>query len=542
MKNKKTSHPAWRGYTFLALILSLIACLATVLLGLARGLVSVQLVDLADPDTLNRWLIISAGVVILGLALYAILEPDKTTRFFTRRQTRYGSNLAVMSLAFVGILIFGSIIAYQNPKTLADLTADKENTLTDEFLAALQSLPEKVTATGFYATGSSTASADQLLSNIKANSNGKFDYSFQNPDLNPLLAQQEGITGNGKILLQMGNRKEIVSFASEGEIYKAFIRLTNPDARAVYFLTGHGEIGLESGETNFANAKRTLENKSYTVSTLNLLTSGTIPEDALSIIIGGPQKPLTDEEVNLLREYLDNGGSLVVMQDPYLFTEFGDAPDPLADYLAAEWGFSLENDVIIDTTNSFGNVLYAVSAIANQHPITQDINENLIIIMPQARSITLSSQPENVTQSLLIQTAPPLSNANYTWGEMDYANSAEQGVSYDEGIDLLGPLNMAVAGENFTTGGRVVVMGNSYFAASQNFNTYGNGNFFINAIDWAAEQEDLIQFTPRQTTERTFTPPNQIEWIFVLLGAICFLPGLWLVMGAWSWWARRKRG
>lgn len=539
---KNNQNQPWRGYTFLALILSVLACIASVFLGLARGLVSIQLVEVADPEVINRWFIISAGVVILGLALYAILEPDKTTRFITRRQTRYGSNLLVMSLAFVGILVFGSIIAYQNPRTIADLTADDANTLTEEFLAALENLPENVTATAFYSTGSSTEAADQLLSNIKANSNGKFEYSFENPDLNPALAQQEGITGNGRILLQMGDRKEIVPFVSESEIFKALIRLTDPTPRAVYFLTGHGEVGLESGETNFASAKSTLENKNYTVSTLSLIATGAVPEDALAIIIGGPQKPLAEEEVALLKAYVDNGGSLVVLQDPYLFTEFEDAADPLAEYLATDWGFALDNDVIIDTTNSFGNVLYAVSAIAGQHPITQDINENLIIIMPQARSVSLASQPEGIIQTPLIQTAPPLSNSNYTWGEMDYAESEQEGLRYDEGVDLLGPLNMAVAGENSATGGRVVVMGNSYFAAGQNFSTYGNGNFFINSIDWAAEQEDLIQFTPRDTTTRTFTPPSQIEWIFVLLGSICFLPGLWLVLGAWSWFSRRRRG
>jgi len=542
MKNKQTSTPSGRSYSFLALVVSLLALIATVLLGIIKGLNAAQLFEVADPDQINRWLLISAGSIVLGLALYVILEPDKTSRFVTRRQTRYGSNVFVMLIAFLGILVVANSLAYQNPVPVADLTTDKENTLSQDFMDVLGKLPADIEAIAFF-SGQNNAEADKLLNNIKANSNGKFNYRFEDPDLNPLLARESGITGNGKILLTMENRKEIAAFASEEEILKAIIRLTNPNPRVAYLLTGHGEIGLDQGDMTFSNAQQTLENKNYTVKTLNLIAEGKVPDDALVIIIGGPQKPLTDQEVALLKAYVDNGGSLVVMQDPYQFTDFDDAVDPLADYLAKDWGLTLDRDVILDTSNSLG-LLYAVSAIPDpSHPITRDIDENLIIIMPQARSITVGTPPEGVTITSLIQTTPPLSNSVYSWGEMDYTVSAEgTQVQYDDGVDLLGPLNMAVAGENATTKGRIVVMGNSIFAAGQNFDQYGNGNFFINSIDWAAEQEDLIQFTPRSTTERTFVPPSNIGRLMILLGSICILPGLILVAGLVTWLARRRQG
>ncbi len=539
MKNKKVAQPSWRRFTFLPLIISLLALMTTALLGITKFLITAQLFEVANPDSVNRWLLISGGIIVLGLALYAILEPNKTSRFITRRQTRYGSNVAILSIAFLGILVVGSVLAYNNPVDIADLTADNENTLAPELLDTLDNLPEKITAVGFFSSQSSTGTAEELLSNIKAKSNGKFDYRFENPDSNPLAAREAGITGDGKILLSMGERKEIAAYADEQEILRAIIRLTNPNPRAVYFLTGHGEFGLDQGELNFASAKQTLENKNYTVSPLNLIAEGKIPADALTIIIGGPQKPVTEREVELIKEYVNAGGSLVVLQDPYQFTEFGTTPDPLAEYLAADWGITLDQAVIIDISNSYG-ALYAVSAIANQHPITQDINENLIIIMPQARSISITSQLEGVIQTPLIQTAPPDQTSINSWGEMNL--TADEQIQYDEGVDILGPLSMAVAGENTTTSGRVVVMGNSSFAAGQNFDVNGNGNFFINSIDWAAEQEDLIQFTPRSTTPRIFTPPSQIEWLAILLGSICILPGLVILAGVSAWYSRRRQG
>jgi len=446
----------------------------------------------------------------------------------------------VMVVAFLGILVFGNWIAYDNPYTVADLTADKENTLAPEFLDALKNLPGKIEAIAFFSGSgqSNKDSAEKLLSNIKANSNGQFEYRFEDPDRNPLLARESGITGDGKILLTLEGRKEIAAFADEQEILKAVIRLTHPNSRVVYFLTGHGEAGLDSGDTSFSTAKQTLENKSYTVNSLDLIANGKVPEDALAIVIGGPMKPLTDHEVELLKAYVDQGGSLVVMEDPTQFTEFGDEPDPLAKYLTTDWGITLDPDVIVDISNSFG-AIYAVSAVANRHPITQDISENLKIIMPQARSVSITSQPEGVTLTPLIQTRPPEATSINSWGEMNLTPDGH--VQYDEGVDIPGPLSMAVVGENASTKGRVVVMGNSLFV-TQFFDQYGNGNFFINSVDWAAEQEDLIQFTPRATTERTFVPPSSLARLFITLGSVCVLPGLILVAGVATWLARRRRG
>src|SRR5262245_4432095 len=100
MKNTQSSKPTGRSYTILALIVSLLAFIATLVLGLLKALNAAGLFELAQPDEINRWLLISVGLIVIGLAVYAILEPDRIGRFLTRRQTRYGSNLFVTGIAF----------------------------------------------------------------------------------------------------------------------------------------------------------------------------------------------------------------------------------------------------------------------------------------------------------------------------------------------------------------------------------------------------------------------------------------------------------
>ena len=100
--------------------------------------------------------------------------------------------------------------------------------------------------------------------------------------------------------------------------------------------------------------------------------------------------------------------------------------------------------------------------------------------------------------------------------------------AFDPEKDNPGPLNLAIAGENTATKGRVVVFGNSVFATNDGFDAYGNGNMFINSVDWAAEQEDLINITPRTQTLRTFIPPTNIGFIIMIIRGCIRL--------AWHWW------
>jgi ABC-type uncharacterized transport system involved in gliding motility auxiliary subunit len=536
MKEKNHSAARNRNASIVALIFALLACIATFFLGITRGLISMQVFSGLTAEDVNRYLIISAGLIILGLAAYAIMEPDRVRRFLTGRQARYGSNALIMTIAFLGILIVGNVLAFQNPKQVLDLTEDNVNTLSPELASALDTLPENVMATGFFSQASNTETTEQLLSNIKANSNGKFDYQFINPDLDPQAARNAGITGDGKILLQMGDRQEIVAFASESEILKGMLRLLNPGNHVVYFLTGHGERDIEqAGEASMTRAKTILESKNYTVKSLNLLAENQIPEDASLIVIAGPLQPVSEEEVNLLEEYLAAGGSLIVMEDPTALTEFGDSADPLAEMLAQDWGITFNNDIVIDL-NSPQPTTAAAAYYDSAHPVTVNMN-NLVAFFPFTRSFTLEGSSEAATLTPLVQTN------ERSWGETDFTSLTQGGAEVGmDPTEVQGPLTLAVAGENSTTGGRVVVFGTSNFAVDQIFDAYGNGDMFVNSVDWSAEQEALADITPRTPTERTFEIPGQFQWILILLSSVFIIPGLVVLAGVSTWLSRRRRG
>jgi ABC-type uncharacterized transport system involved in gliding motility auxiliary subunit len=242
----------------------------------------------------NLPLQISLGVIVLGLALFAVLDPARVRTALTGRQARYGSNALILSIAFFGILVVVNYLVYQNPKRW-DLTEDQQFTLAKETLDTLQKLPQPVTVQGFFTPRTSSEEAEGLLNQYKFHAQGKFDYEFINPLEEPGVAQAANVTTDGSLVLRMGDRHETVSFASEDELTGALVRMMGEKV-TVYFLTGHGEYSPDdSGDQGLSQLKSALTDKNYTVKSLNLLTDKQVPEDARVVVIAGPSKPLTDE-------------------------------------------------------------------------------------------------------------------------------------------------------------------------------------------------------------------------------------------------------
>lgn len=490
----------------------------------------------------NLILQICLGIFIIGLAVYVVLDPDAIRKLVTGRQARYGSNALIISVAFLGILVVINYLADKNTKRW-DLTADKSNTLAKETIDVLKSLPSTVEAKVFFTTDSSVASskesAQTLLDKYVYEGNGKFKYEFIDPNKNPVAAQDAGISKDGTVVLYMSNTKQSVTSITETDLTGAMVRLMNPGAHVIYFLTGHGEYPISgSSDQSYTRLSTALESKNYTVSTLNLLATSKIPQDASVIVVDGPKKPLLDAEVSLLDEYLKNGGSVVVMEDPVVDTQFGDATDPLSSDLANTYGIDLGNNLVVDVYGyqAFQNPLFAVGYQYANHAITQNMS-TMGTGFQSARSVTANNSiGTEFSKTQLVLTV------DQSWGETDMASVQNNSVKFDQGVDMVGPVSLAVVAEDSSTKARLVVFGDSDFATNAYYDFYGNSDMIVNTIDWAAKEENLISLTPKQTVDRTLIQPQPYTMNLIKLGSLVVLPAIVLLAGVGSWIARRRQG
>ncbi len=476
--------------------------------------------------------------LIVGLAAiagYVALEPQRVWTALSGRAARQGANATVLTLAVVGILVLVNILAARHHKRF-DLTAERQFSLSKQTLQVLSSLKEPVTATAFM-TGRyyGRQQVEDLLEEYTYHTD-KLRFEVVDLEQRPSLALQQGVTRDGTVVFQAGDRRQETLGYDEQAFTSALVKVTRAEAKTVYFLTGHRERDPEdSAEAGYQQIASALERDNYQVRTLNLAITDTVPADAAVLIIAAPTATPTAREIDAINAYVDRGGSLLVLADP--------TSDVTLDSLLERWGVSVRPDVVIDPASSFfGDVATPLITRFPYHDITKDLL-GLTTILPVSSSIAQQNPlPEGVEVSPLVTTTSD------SWGETD--REARQ-VRLDEGKDTPGPLNLAVAAtrelpiegdETDPKHARLVLFGDADLVANDLLRSIqgglGNQDLFLNAVSWLAEEESLISIRPQSPTTRTvYLTPPQLR--LVMLTALIFLPGAVVVAGIWVWWQRR---
>jgi len=471
--------------------------------------------------------LLALGLALVGL--FILLRPDQVKKALTGRTARYGGSATLMSVALIGILVLVNFLGNRHHKRF-DLTAGKEFSLSPQTIQILAELKEPVDITAFFtANYYARQEADDLIKEYLYHTD-KLRYQAIDPELQPGVARQYGITRDGTILFQQEDRRQEVYYPSEKDITSAILKVTQEETKKLYFITGHKEHDPQgTGQGSYSTIRQALLDENYQVSTLNLSTiTDTVPADAAALILAAPQVPFSDEEAKTLRAYLDGGGKVMFLTDPTL-------PNPLGNDYLAKWGFTLRDDMVVDPVNAFfGDYLTPLVTRYPYSPITKDLG-GLTSFFPVARSIEpMAELPDGVATSRLIETGKD------SWGETDLQNRQ---LSNDKAVDAQGPLVLGISAEMTDSGGRLVVFGDSDFAADDVLRTVsgalGKKHLFLNAVNWLTEDEILTSTRTEPPAVRQIAPLTGIQQRLILYSSVGFLPLIVIVAGVWVWWNRR---
>ncbi|NDF96041.1 MAG: hypothetical protein EB107_09450 [Proteobacteria bacterium] len=87
--------------------------------------------------------------------------------------------------------------------------------------------------------------------------------------------------------------------------------------------------------------------------------------------------------------------------------------------------------------------------------------------------------------------------------------------------------------------GRIVVVGNTEFASNTlAAPVLGNRDFFVNSVNWLAEEEDLISIRAEPQSAATVVMTNQSQ-VLVFFTTVVLVPVSALLIGIAIWWQRR---
>jgi ABC-type uncharacterized transport system involved in gliding motility auxiliary subunit len=353
------------------------------------------------------------------------------------------------------------------------------------------------------------------------------------PQAEPAAAISYQVQSSGTVVFVSGDRVERVTTATEQDFSSALLRVTGASQRTVAFLTGHGERDIQdSAQNGYSRLRRGLEQENYVVNTLSLLGGSGIADETWVLVIAGPTRAPSSQEVTTITEYIQGGGRVFILVDPETPAEWGG--------LLEAWGVSILPGRVLDAANYLPPD-QATPAVV-EYPSTSPITQNLAAARDLNAAATLfpAVAALSTPQGGSATVTPLLRTSNQSWRQ----TSPDQTSAEQAPEDQRGPLTLGVAVESGastsegTEQGRLVVIGDSDFATNQFVTAYGNGDLVLNSFDWLAEREELIGIRPKPSSERPiFLSAQAQRW--VLLTTLLLLPLLPAAMGLALRWARR---
>jgi ABC-type uncharacterized transport system involved in gliding motility auxiliary subunit len=496
-----------------------------------------------------QWYRALAMAGLVCTLLYVLSQWREIAREFSGRQARFGALAIASVLVVLGILAAINYLASRHNKRW-DLTAGGQYTLSDQTKKVLHGIQKPVRVTVFAKEEDFQrfrTRLDQYQYETK-----QLQVEYIDPEKRPALAERLKESSLGTIVLEYDGRVQRVTSTNEQDLTNGLIKVVQGDQLKVYFVQGHGERDTSGSDGRaYSGIAQALGSDNFAAERLVLLQQD-IPADAKVVAIAGPTSDFLPPEIDRLKAYLAKGGKLLVLLDP---PQKADAP-PLSNLTALlkEWSIAVGNDAVLDPLSRLRGAEPDVPVAAPPYPYHEITGSfRMLTAYPYARSIKpVEGAQGGRTPTTLVQSGPA------SWAETDLKTLTTRGEAKPDlqAGDTSGPVSLAVAVSAPASEGsppaadapsdqpsqkpetRIVVVGDTDFAANAFLGTGGNRDLFLNMVNWLAQQENLIAVRPRDPADRRITvsagQDRMIFWFAVLI-----MPGLILLAGVNAWWRRR---
>jgi len=517
------------------LVSRIVAAASLVLLIVAAALYS-----LGAPGGQLPAVLFASGV---GLLVVVTLANARTVVAFSRkRSARRGANAVLMTLVFTAILVIVQAISIRHT-VRHDVTRNKRFTLSEHTTNLLDNLREDVTITAFFLNNSDRQHRAASLLSMYAHNSEHIQFSLVDPDHKPQIAERFRAR-NGQVVVEYKTNQRVIEGLTEEKLTNAILFATRESKKTIYFLTGHDEKRIESGErSGFSSVRNNLIDVGFAVHELSLLDVDAIPSDCTVLVLAGPKKELLQNEAQKVAAHLSAGGNALFLLDPR-------RPISALEVILAQYHITMENVVlldelvIVDTGHETFDATFTKIRRYERHPITNTVHS--ITIFPMARPVSILP----VEGDLTVRANYLAVTEKSAWGETDL-NSFRLGTATRDESDVPAPLAVAAVAERTRpaddSGGagpqgrrsRIVVVGDSDFATNRFLGLLGNADFFLNSVQFLAEEEIVIPISLRAGLgERIYISVREGRLVFVL--CLVLMPLMVASMGGYVLLRKRR--
>ena len=445
--------------------------------------------------------------------------------------------------------------------TPIDLTQEKLYTLTDESKERVKDIDKDV---HLYFVGYTDDNADLELAKQYKDANEKIVAEAVDEESRPDLVEKYGIqdSGSSGIIVECGDRSKVLTASdlvtydsttyetisiAEEKLTSAIISVTTDDIPKVYFLEGYSDFTLDY---NMYYLSIYLENEITEVDTLNILSTGKVPDDCDTLVITSPSQDFSNEAKTAIIDYINRGGNILWLNAAMSVS----ADLPNVNEVLALYGVNPFDVGVIRETDSSRMVANSPDLVIpnlESSKITEDIySDGIIFRYPTRININEDGLEDlNVVETDLVTTSEE------SYFRTDFNNSSSAAAEGEEtGSFVVGAeLEKTITEANEETGASAVtstliIYGENYFISDYPFtqdsqyaaiqvSTY-NKDLVLNSLAYLADREEDI--TARKSTGTvTYTATEQQDTIVRII--IFAVPVIIILVGLIVWQRRRRK-
>ncbi len=502
------------------------------------------------------------GLLIFSLILFlvSILGAGmEIMAFYRSKRFRYGLNTLVMIILFMALMILANYLGILKHQRF-DLTATGKFTLTPQTVKVVQGFKEPFKALCFFPNDLEHENAKKKAKDLLEEYqyiNKNFSFRFIDPESQPALSRQYKVRQYGTIVFISGIRQKAVLTPTEQTFTSALLEVSGTQVKKVYLSTGNGEHDITSRDPDgYSEARLGLIRDLYQVQTLNLNLIREIPPDCAVLIMAGTKKGLSPEAKKTIRTFLEKHGKLLLLIDP-------NPPEEVKELLS-DWGLTVKEGRVMDPGAYVAPDMAVPAIFKGQYPpvvvtagldttyfpgaLSFDLAQDLSAVLEtmQKQGEVKAGWPLRAVQYQNLAILPVLLTTPESW--MEKGETKSQGPEKTRSPQALGA--MIIAGRPVVTGAhppqpekkekltRLIIIGDSDFTSNLHFGNGGNGDLFLNSVNWLAEEEHLISIRPKPSSfRRLLVNNNQLR--FIRYSSLVLLPLLTLLLGGIIWWRKR---
>lgn len=463
-------------------------------------------------------------------------------------------------LVIVLIALFVALTIWVNNLNLdpIDFTADKLYTLTDTSKERVKDITEDV---NIYFVGYSEDNTIVDLTKQYHNANEKINVELVNAVDRSDLVQKYGIDSSSMgVIVESGDKYKVLTSSdfytydattyeqidiTEEKMTNAIMYVTAEKIPTVYFMEGYSDFTIEE---NMTYLSAYLGNEVTKYSTVNILTTGKVPDDCDTLVITSPNNDFDDVTTNAIVEYINKGGNILWFNMALPSEQnYANVNKILAMYGVKpfEVGFINETDSS-KRTSTYSNVI-----IPNVD--YSDITKNITtLLLANATKINFVSDEEleslNIVKTNLLES----SEKSYFRTKYDNSNSNKQSGEEDGPFVIGAELQKTVSKANEETGekeriSKLVIYGENGFISDYSLDSssktplllyYNNKNLVLDSIAYLVDrQEDIVIRKDVNTVSYTAT----VEQDSIIQAIIFGVPIVIMVAGVIVWQHRRRK-